>query len=139
MYGYFLDLGMSNKESDKIRETQYKLKKVDIDLKHHIETLELEKNYLNDDFDFNKKRKPETRGRKKGQRSGKSLKTIQRYNWIREMHDKFRDQRLGHTKDEFARLILSVLKENPPRFFENHIYKKSTILKVLKNKSWGDD
>ena len=86
-----------------------------------------------------KKRKPETRGRKKGQRSGKSLKTIQRYNWIREMRNKFRDQRLGHTNNEFAGLILSVLKENPPRFFENNIYKKSTILKILKNKSWGDD
>ena len=86
-----------------------------------------------------KKQKPETRGRKKGQRSGKSLKTIQRYNWIREMRDKFRDQRLGHTNNEFAGLILSVLKENPPRFFENHRYKKSTILKVLKNKSWGND
>ena len=66
-------------------------------------------------------------------------KTIQRYNWIREMRDKFRDQRLGHTKDEFARLILSEMKENTPRFFENNIYKKSTILKILKNKSWGDD
>ena len=130
---------MPKKESDKIRETQYKLNKVDIDLKHLIETIELDKDYLNDDFDFNKKRKPETRGRKKGQRSGKSQKTIQRYNWIRDMLEILKRKRLGHTYDEFAGLILSILKENPPRFFENHIYKKSTIKKILKNKSWGDD
>jgi hypothetical protein len=130
---------MPKKESDKIRETQYKLNKVDIDLKHLIETIELDKDYLNDDFDFNKKRKPETRGRKKGQRSGKSQKTIQRYNWIRDMLEIVKKKRLGHTNNEFAGLILSEMKENTPRFFENHIYKKSTILKVLKNKSWGDD
>ena len=86
-----------------------------------------------------KKRKPETRGRKKGQRSGKSQKTIQRYNWIRDMLEIVKKKRLAHTLDEFARLILSEMKENTPRFFENNIYKKSTILKVLKNKSWGDD
>ena len=113
--------------------------KTGLEAKHVLETIELERDYLNDDLDSNKKRKPETRGRKKGQRSGKSQKTIQRYNWIRDMYYKFRRMRLAHTLDEFARLILSEMKENPPRFFENHIYKKSTILKVLKNKSWGDD
>jgi len=74
-----------------------------------------------------------------GRPRGKSTKTIQRHNWIRDMFVRLKKKRLAHTKDEFARLILSEMKENTPRFFENNIYKKSTILKVLKNKSWGDD
>jgi len=74
-----------------------------------------------------------------GRPRGKSTKTIQRHNWIRDMFVRLTKKRLGHTKDEFAALILSEMKENTPRFFENNIYKKSTILKVLKNKSWGDD
>ena len=51
----------------------------------------------------------------------------------------FKRKRLGHKLDEFAGLILSEMKENTPRFFEKSIYKKSTILKILKNKSWGGD
>ena len=74
-----------------------------------------------------------------GRPRGKSTKTIQRHNWIRDKYYKFRRMRLAHTLDEFAALILSELKENTPQFFEKSIYKKSTILKVLKNKSWGDD
>jgi hypothetical protein len=74
-----------------------------------------------------------------GRPRGKSTKTIQRHNWIRDKYYKFRRMRLAHTLDEFAALILSELKENTPQFFEKSIYKKSTILKILKNKSWGDD
>jgi hypothetical protein len=55
------------------------------------------------------------------------------------MFVRLKKKRLAHTLNEFAGLILSEMKENTPRFFENNIYKKSTILKVLKNKSWGDD
>ena len=73
-----------------------------------------------------------------GRPRGKSTKTIQRHNWIRDKYYKFRRMRLAHTLDEFAALILSELKENTPQFFEKSIYKKSTILKILKNKSWGD-
>ena len=74
-----------------------------------------------------------------GRPRGKSTKTIQRHNWIRDKYYKFRRMRLAHTLDEFAALILSELKENTPQFFEKSIYKKSTILKILKNKSWGAD
>ena len=35
--------------------------------------------------------------------------------------------------------LVSEMKEKTPPFFQNGIYKKSTIIKILKNKSWGDD
>ena len=76
---------------------------------------------------FPKKKKPT--GRKIGRPRGKSQKTIQRHNWIRDMYKKYRRKRTSSTLAEFAGDILSEMKENTPRFFENGIYKKSIILK----------
>ena len=86
-----------------------------------------------------KSSKTKTKSKGKGGRpKGKSLKTIQRYNWIRDKYDILRDKRSGSTLEEFAGLIYSELREKTPRFF-NTPYKQSTILKVLKNKLWAEE
>ena len=46
--------------------------------------------------------------------------------------------RSGSTFKEFADLIYSELREKAPPYFGKP-YKKSTILKVLKNKSWAEE
>ena len=45
---------------------------------------------------------------------------------------------MGGTLAEKASLIRSEMKEKTPPCFQRGIYEKSTILKILKNKSWGD-
>ena len=40
---------------------------------------------------------------------------------------------------EKASLIRSEMKEKTPPCFQRGIYEKSTIIKILKNKSWGDN
>ena len=79
--------------------------------------------------------RPKPIGRPKGQ----STRTIQRLNWIRDKYYVLQKKRLGSTLAEKASLIRSEMKEKTPPFFQNGIYKKSTIIKILKNKSWGDD
>ena len=82
---------------------------------------------------------PKTKSKGKGGRpKGKSLKTIQRYNWIRDKYIILKDKRSGSTLEEFAGLIYSELREKAPSYFGKP-YKKSTILKVLKNKSWTEE
>ena len=49
------------------------------------------------------------------------------------------EKRLAFTLEEAVALIRSEMLEKRPHCFEKLVYKKSTILKVLKNKSWGDD
>ena len=82
---------------------------------------------------------PKTKSKGKGgRRRGKSLKTIQRHNWIRDKYIILKDKRSGSTLEEFAGLIYSELREKTPHYFDKS-YKKSTILKVLKNKLWTEE
>ena len=83
------------------------------------------------------KPKIKTKG-KSGRPKGKSLKTIQRYNWIRDKYYILQKKRSGSTYEEFADLIYSELREKTPHYFDKS-YKKSTILKVLKNKLWTEE
>ena len=86
---------------------------------------------------FTKGKKPAKSKKKGGRPKGMSQKTRQRYNWIRDKYHILKKKRSASTLDEMAGLIYSIMQENPPPFFEKTPYKKSTILKILKNKSWG--
>ena len=79
------------------------------------------------------------RVRKIGRPRGKSTRTIQRENWIRDKFYFLKKKRLGSTLNEIAGLILSEMREDTPPCFHNSIYKKSTIIKILKTKPWLDD
>ena len=86
-----------------------------------------------------KSSKTKTKSKGKGGRpKGKSLKTIQRHNWVRDKYYFLKDKRSGSTYEEFADLIYSELREKTPHYFDKS-YKKSTILKVLKNKLWAEE
>tara|TARA_B100002003_G_C13890807_1_gene434414 strand:+ start:37 stop:681 length:645 start_codon:yes stop_codon:yes gene_type:complete len=85
-----------------------------------------------------KYRSPKKSKGKGGRPKGKSQKTIQRYNWIRDQYYILKKKRSGSTYKEFADLIYSELREKTPHYFDKS-YKKSTILKVLKNKLWAEE
>ena len=59
------------------------------------------------------------------------------HNWIRDKFYILKKKRSASTLDEMAGIIYSIMREKPPLYFEKTPYKKSTILKILKNKSWG--
>ena len=108
-------------------------------LEERIKDNKIFRNYGDTEDEKSKSSKTKTKSKGKGGRpKGKSLKTIQRYNWIRDKYDILRDKRSGSTLEEFAGLIYSELREKTPRFF-NTPYKKSTILKVLKNRLWAEE
>ena len=86
---------------------------------------------------FTKGKKPAKSKKKGGRPKGMSQKTRQRYNWIRDKYHILKKKRSASTLDEMAGIIFSRLREKPPLYFEKTTYKKSTILKILKNKSWS--
>ena len=111
-------------KSGAIGEGELKLKPFIVD--HFIQ-------YIN-----GKKGKKPAKSKKKGGRpKGMSQKTRQRYNWIRDKFYILKKKRSASTLDEMAGIIFSRLREKPPLYFEKTPYKKSTILKILKNKSWS--
>ena len=98
-------------------------------------------NLLKSDAEDEKSKSPKTKTKSKGEPgrpSGKSQKTIQRYNWIRDKYHFLKNKRSGSTYQEFADLIYSELREKTPPFFDKP-YKKSQIKKVLKNKLWAEE
>ena len=72
-----------------------------------------------------------------GRPTGKSRQTILRHNYIMEKFTMFKERFTG-TQKEIAASIHSELAKNKPPFWSGPIYKKSMILKVIKNKLWGD-
>ena len=86
---------------------------------------------------FTKGKKPAKSKKKGGRPKGISQKTRQRHNWIRDYFHHLKKKRSASTLDEMAGIIYSIMREKPPPFFEKTPYKKSTILKILKNKSWS--
>ena len=72
-----------------------------------------------------------------GRPTGKSRQTILRHNYIMEKFTRYKE-RFTDTQEEIAASIHSELAKNRPPFWTGNIYKKSTILKVIKNKLWGD-
>ena len=86
---------------------------------------------------FTKGKKPAKSKKKGGRPKGMSQKTRQRHNWIRDYFHHLKKKRSASTLDEMAGIIYSIMREKPAPFFEKTPYKKSTILKILKNKSWG--
>ena len=74
-----------------------------------------------------------------GRPRGRSQQTRQRYNWVRDKYYLFVEKRLAGRLEDIAGVIRSELLEKPPKFWIGTHYKKSTILKILKNKSWGKD
>ena len=86
---------------------------------------------------FTKGKKPAKSKKKGGRPKGMSLKTRHRHNWIRDKFYILKKKRVASTLDEMAGIIFSRLREKPPLYFEKTTYKKSTILKILKNKSWS--
>ena len=77
--------------------------------------------------------------RRIGRPRGKSTRTIQRENWIRDKFEHLKTKRVGGTLAEKASLIRSEMKEKTPPCFQRGIYEKSTIIKILKTKPWLDD
>jgi len=73
-----------------------------------------------------------------GRKTGRSQQTRQRYNWVRDKYYNFVDKRLAGRLEDIAGLIRSELLEKPPKFWIGTHYKKSTILKILKNKLWEE-
>ena len=86
---------------------------------------------------FTKGKQPAKSKKKGGRPKGMSQKTRQRHNWIRDKYHILKKKRSASTLDEMAGIIYSIMRENPPPYFEKTPYKKSTIKKILKNKSWS--
>ena len=148
LYRNFLDLCMS--KSDKsivndlfyeilhMRQKKKKKPEYSIDNKYVIENVNPDSK-TKQKIEKDKKSPKKTKGNPIGRPSKKSDLTIQRHNWIRDRYYILREKRTARTLDVAATLIRSEMLEKRPHCFEKLVYKKSTILKVLKNKSWGDD
>ena len=86
---------------------------------------------------FTKGKQPAKSKKKGGRPKGMSQKTRQRHNWIRDYFHHLKKKRSASTLDEMAGIIYSIMREKPPLYFEKTPYKKSTIKKILKTKSWS--
>jgi len=75
---------------------------------------------------------------KGGRPRGKSQQTRQRHNWVRDKYYIVLHKRIAGNQEEIAGVLYSELLEKRPQFWRGKIYEKSTILKVIKNRLWGE-
>lgn len=64
--------------------------------------------------------------------------TAKKYDWIRRMFERQKNESLAHTRNEHAKRIRSILKTKPPEFWDKHIYSIETIKDIIKKRKWGD-
>ena len=73
-------------------------------------------------------------GRPKGSRN---KLTIKKHNWVRDKYYILKKRISSSTRKEKAKLIRSKLLENPPDWWDKHIYSIETIMDIIKKKKWG--
>ena len=77
-------------------------------------------------------------GKSSGRPKGSSNKlTIKKYNWVRNKYYFLKNRISSSTRKEKAELIRSKLLENPPDWWDKHIYSIETIMDIIKKKKWG--